>query len=193
MTDSDHHSESIPEPVDVAGAEGQEKVETVASPSDVLNKINAATGRNYADLDTALRAVGDTYKYVGQPKPEVSASPEVESRIRSMEEELFYSQNPEYRDYRGVIAKMGQSPSEVVASEEFKTIFAKAKGYDESQSVKSVLHSNPKLGIVKDKMGDAREKLTAAYQAPDSVTAQRLVGEAENSAVGAVIESFDLK
>lgn len=192
MADENRPSDTVPEAVDVAATEGKEKVGSVADTPDTLAQINAATGRNYPDLDTALKAVGDTYKFVGQKPTSDGPVPEVEARIKQMEDDLFFSRHPEYEDYRPVISKMGSNPAEVIASEEFKTIYEKAKGYDESQSVKSVLHSNPRLGVVKDKLGEAREKLAQAYQAPDSVSAQRLAGEAERSALGAVMESFDL-
>lgn len=191
--------DSVPKEVDVASVEGDEKVSTVAEAgnSDVVNKINETLGRNYKDIDSALKGIKETYDYVGKPKvegktDETSSTVDGDERFTKMEEDLFYLRNKEYEPYKAVIRKMGGNPAEVVGSDEFQTLYEKAKGYDESQSVKSVLHSNPRLGVVKDKMTSAREKLSAADKAGDSITQQRIVDEASKDAVSAVLEAFEL-
>ena len=67
------------------------------------------------------------------------------SDVQALKNELFYSQNPQYKDYESLINKMGGNPSEIVQSSEFSTVFEKAKVADEVANTRSVVSSNNRL------------------------------------------------
>ena len=76
---------------------------------------------------------------------------------------MFFSKNPEYTtpEMREVIKSMakaeGIKTSEVVEKESFKKIFGAVKGYSESQNLKSVLETNPRIAQTKSLLKEAQE------------------------------------
>lgn len=158
----------------------QDTVETLS-----LEELNKYLGKNYKDKATALKSVKDTFSYVGK-KVEVKKDVDLSGYISKdqYETDMFYSKNPEYESssVRAVIDSMakaeGKKPAEIVQSENFKTIFGKVKGYDESQSVKSVLESNPRLASSRDKMSQAGEAMRAGNKLSAEELATRAVMEA---------------
>ena len=101
--------------------------------------------------------------------------------MRQIKENLFYRDNPKYAPYRAAIAKMGDNPEAVVQTPEFKEIFEKAIGHDESQNLKSVLSTNPRLAQSRDNLDKAKEAAQAGNQS-----------EAASLATKAVMEMLDL-
>ncbi len=127
-----------------------------------LEEINKELGKDFKDLPTALKSFKDTFSYVGKRKEdiikEVTASSDATAKeVREIKENLFFDKNPDYAPYRATMAKMGSNPELVAQMPEFKTIFDKAKGYDDSQNLRSVLVSNPRLVASKDTLTKARE------------------------------------
>lgn len=131
-----------------------------------LTELNQMLGRQYADVPTALAAIRETYSFVGKKvEPVVAANPApvvpnpnegmaTKDEVKRLSEDLFYSQNPQYKDYRSLISKMGGSPSEVVESAEFKPLFEKATTAD-AGSASSVVHSNARLSQPNTKVEEA--------------------------------------
>lgn len=93
---------------------------------------------------------------------------------------MFYKDNPQYADanVRALIDKLGTSPSEVVASPEFKAVFEKAKGFDDSQKLRTVLDSNPRLATSRDALTKAVEmrKAGASTDAISDLVAEAVLG-----------------
>lgn len=164
-----------------------------------LSELNAALGKNFSNRESALKSIKDTFSYVGKKKEDVRK--EVLSEVRTdekteklakeleeMRKERFYDKNPQYADpaVRKIIERMGGNPADAVGSEEFKTIFAKVSGYDESQKLKTVLESNPRLASSKDSLTKARELKSqgGAVQGPARVEVERLATNAVKEAFG---------
>ena len=161
----------------------------VASLKDVLN---TALGKDFPSDEAALKAVKDTFNFVGKKtEPQVVEKTvvpdEITSKLSSLEAQLqetsFYAQNPELNndDFKALVKLSGKSPSELAGSEDFKTQYDKIKAYNEIEKSKSVLQSNSRLGQVTDKITQAREALQSGNQTV-----------AESNAVSAVIEAYDL-
>lgn len=147
----------------VPAADGGETVGT----DTTLAELNKILGGNFKDLPSALKAVQDTKAFVGKRKEDIVAevrkelepSPQnqtdVLEAVKQLENRLFFSDNPQYKGYESLIAKMGSNPAEVVASEEFKTVFEKVKVADEIENSKSVVHSSPRLAESKTVIDEA--------------------------------------
>lgn len=115
------------------------------------------------------------------------------------ETDMFYSQHRELTPYRDVLDALsktqGKPLAEVVESDTFKNIYSKATGFDEIQSKKSVLESNPRLNSASDKLSASRDAIAEARKAGqvgDAVSANAHYGDAKRSAISAVREAFDL-
>lgn len=150
---------------DADGTVGQ-----VATESMTLAEINSFLGKDFKTKDSALKAVKDTFSYVGKKKEDIEK--EVLSRVSNdtktdalakeleeMRKERFYDKNPQYADesIRKFIESTGKNPVEVVNTPEFKSIFEKVSGFNETQKLRTVLESNPRLASTKDSFTKARE------------------------------------
>lgn len=180
-------SDSLPEGQDVSPADGNEAGSNVEQDVDpVVKALSDATGKKFETPEAALKAVKDTFSYVGKQGQTIkslesklenvkaSKDPEVLQKVEALERDYkssqFYTEHPEYKPYRDLISSMGTNPSEVIQSDVFKQTFDKLKSADESAAAKSVLQSNPRLGQVTDKLSTARNlaqegKTDAAYDA----------------------------
>lgn len=158
-----------------------------------LSEINETLGKNFPTKEAALKSFKDTFSYVGKKKEDVKREvlSEVQNndRIDQLAKELaeerkerFYLQNPNYSSVRSLIEKMGGSPSEVVNSQDFKDIYTKISGYDESQKLKTVLESNPRLSSSRDSLTKAREIANKTDRPTDEVS--QLVVNAVKDAYG---------
>lgn len=138
-----------------------------------LDDLNKTLGKDFKDKATALKAIKDTFAYVGKKKEDVVK--EVKQEIDpsafiskdQYERDMFYSQNSEYNnpEVREVIDSMskakGVSPREVVNSEAFKKVYEGFKGFNESQKLKTVLETNPRLAGTTTKLGEAKQAMTS--------------------------------
>lgn len=152
-----------------------------------LEEINAQLGKQFDSKEAALKAIKDTFSYVGKKKEDIAKEFEAQpsDKFVSREEFLkatFYAENPEFKPYQAIISKLGSDPREVIKDETFKQIYEKAKGFEQIETSKSVLHSNPRLSKVTDNLQEARE----AAKNGDYNTAQ-------NKAVEGVIDAFGLR
>lgn len=145
---------------------GATHVDAAASDAAVasltLAELNSHLGKDFKDTATALKALKDTQSFVGKRTEDIasevrsqlaaatssggSSNAALESTVQSLQKDLFFTQNPQYKDYSDVIASMGSNPSEVVGTEAFKKVFAKVQVADEVEKKKSVVSSNSRLG-----------------------------------------------
>lgn len=155
-----------------ASAPVKETVSAVSSNTAdalTLNELNSFLGKNYKDIETAKKSLKDTFSYVGKKTEDITPKIDPNQFIsrEQYEQDMFYSRNAEYAtpEVREVIDAMakakGLSPKDVVTTDAFKAVFSKVKGYDESQSLRSVLETNPRLASTRDSFTRGAENLQA--------------------------------
>jgi len=160
-----------------------------------LAEINKQLGKNFPTKESALKALSDTFSYVGKKKEdiekEVRSSVQADDRISKLAQELeierkerFFDRNPQYADpaVRRLIESLG-NPSDVVNREDFKAIFEKVSGYDKSVKLKTVLESNPRMTSSRDNLSKASDIVQKTGQ---------VTHEVQNLAVNAVKEAYGL-
>lgn len=175
-TTDNPNPDALPGGDDVASAGGGNG--SVADVTLSLVELNQFLGKNFGDKETALKALKDTQSFVGKRKEDIekevrasiAGSPassqtpvSPDSKVRSLEEEVFYLKNPQYKGYENIIRKMGSTPAEVVDSEEFKTIFENGKAAAEVAQRKSVVSSSPRLAQQKTVMEEAVKIANATH------------------------------
>lgn len=147
-----------------------------------LSEMNELLGKNFKDKATALKSVKDTYSYVGKRKEDIAKevggnTAEIATELKTIKDNMFFDKNPDYTPYRKAMERMGTNPVEVANSPEFKEIFDKAKGFDDSQKLKSVLVSNPRLAQTKDTLTKARE--SNSQEERETLVAQAVLASIE--------------
>lgn len=169
----------------------------VDQPALTLAELNQVLGKDFKDVPTAMKALKDTQSYVGKKKEDIaaevraqlagssqnaSASPSLESEVRSLQEQVFYANNPQFKGHETVIKAMGSNPAEVVESEAFKIYFEKATVAGEVASKKSVVASNPRLAQTKTVTEEAVRvaNTTGSSTATADVLAQAIREEIES-------------
>jgi hypothetical protein len=159
-----------------------------------LAELNQLTGREFPTRESALKSIKDTYSFVGQRKEDiekeilgklggtVEKTDSVAKELEEMRKERFFDKNPQYAspEVRELITKLGGNPVEVVESPAFKAVFEKVQGYEESQKLKTVLDSNPRLASSVDKLTQARE-MSSKEVSPSEAT-EKLVTDAVKDA-----------
>lgn len=124
----------------------------------------------HVDEEGALKIM-ENIKPSEPQKVEQTQSPNEESEQKidtskfvsreEFETQMFYKDNPDAIPFKKVINAIskseGLSPSDVWQQEDVQQLVSKAKAYDESESSKSVIMSNPKLGAATDKLSQAKE------------------------------------
>lgn len=149
-TQDNNPAPTVPGEPHVSSAGGDANV---SSPDTLsLADLNAHLGTNYANKDTALKALKETKNFVGKkidavnPAPAVAQDQNVVAQIQSLQEQIFYATNPQYKDFADVIKAMGTNPAEVVETEVFKKVLENGKVAGEVAQRKSVVPSNGRLG-----------------------------------------------
>lgn len=157
MEEDTRPSDTVPEASDVKAPEGGEKVSAESSQGEAdvsslsLEELNQALGRSFKTKDGAIKAIKDTYSFVGKTKePAVEkATALANSEIQELRNELYFTQNPDLKEARPLLEKLakaeGQTIQEVADSQFFKETFSKMKGFDESQSKKTVMESSARI------------------------------------------------
>jgi len=194
MEDFNLNSESLPQEnvVDVGSGDGGEPVETVAPKAEVspdslsLKDLNTYLGKNFKSKDEALASVKETYNFVGKRKEDIArevqstqASDKLAQELQEIKIDRFFDKNPDLAPFREAYQKVGGNPEAFFNAPEFKPIFEAAKGYAESQKLKSVLESNPRIVASQDKLSKASEQLKAGR-----------LDEAESMVARAVLDSL---
>lgn len=97
------------------------------------------------------------------PAPLQGADPSKFVSKEQYDADTFFAGHPELANYRGVIENVrtatGKSLAEVIKLPEVETLMTKAKGFDEAEKTKSVLHTSPRIGQITDKVTQSREAL----------------------------------
>lgn len=165
MADSDNPTvETLADGAHVTPADGGA---AVVSDALSLSELNQALGKDFKDTASALKAFKDTFSYVGMKKEDIeaeirknsvsspNADPALQSQVQQLSKELFYTQNPQYKEYRSLIDSMGGNPAEIVGTDVFKGVFEKVQAADEEAQKKSVLNSSPRLAQTKSHVDEA--------------------------------------
>ncbi len=192
MSENDITDQPLTGEDDVASADGEAAVgepDGGGQPTtDIKTVLGKLLNKDFPTDEAALKAVKDTFSYVGKKQQSV-VPPELAKKVQELEgiakstkDSLFYSEHPELKPYRQIIEAMGNDPDKVSQSEIFKGVVTKLQAHEEMEKSKSVLQSNPRLGVATDKMTQAKEAQQAGK--PD---------EARASATAAVIEAYELR
>jgi hypothetical protein len=165
MEDTNPSSDTLAGDAQLTSADGGE---TVDSGTLTLAELNQFLGTDFKEKDTALKSLKDTKNFVGKRKEDIAAevrattapSPQstdtaLASEVQKLKDELFYTQNPEFKGLRDLITSMGANPAEVVGSEAFKNVFEKVKVADEVETKRSVVSSSPRLAQAKSTLDSA--------------------------------------
>jgi len=139
---------------------------TVESPALTLAELNKHLGADFKDASTALKALKDTKDFVGKRKEDianelratvVSNPSDVASKsdVQALKNELFYSQNPQYKGHEALLNSISSNPADAVNNPSFKSLFEKAQVADAVANSKSVVSSNNRLSQVKSVMEQA--------------------------------------
>jgi hypothetical protein len=128
-----------------------------------LDELNDTLGKQFKDKESALKALKDTFSYVGKKVDQVEEDLKTKGFIskREFEEVLFYRDNPNYGANKDIIdayaSKFGISPAEAVKSTALSGLLAKADKADSYESNQSVIESNPRLVATKSNLDKARD------------------------------------
>lgn len=189
-------SETLPQ--DTQPREGVQDGGENKSNSIELAKLNEMLGKDFKDVDTALKSIKDTQSFVGK-KMEAVKDPTIEEKLDNLEKQLnesnFYRENPQYdnEDARNLIKELGGNPTEVIEKDIFKNTFEKISAYNKSQESKSILHNSSRLGQVSTKMDEASSSMAKADEAASRgnlTEAIKMKDLADDNAVASVIDSF---
>lgn len=186
MSDSNITQESLPDASQLNAADESGAVSSEA-PALTLEQLNAALGKQFKDVDSAIKSVKDTFSYVGQKVEKVKEEIHSEGYISKSELDslLFYRDNPDYGQYRDVIdayaAKAGVSPAEAVRSDALSALISKAKTADSYQETQSVIETNPRLVASRDSISQAKDLLKSSGKSEDT----------DRLAVKAVLDAYE--
>lgn len=152
-----------------------------------LVELNTLLGKDFKDKDSALKSLKDTQTYAATTATEkanlearLKNSSTDSERLKKIETDLFYTNNPEYKPYRDTLEAMGGNPEETVQKDAFKRIFADLSEFEKDKQKKSVLVSNPRIGQAKTRMDEAKDLSARGRQA-----------EAGALATAAVLDAYD--
>lgn len=154
----------------------------VVTVKDLMEQV---TGKQFPDDETALKSLKDTYAWGAQNAQKVTTleqqlnqitqSPDLQKQVTELagivKQQNFYNANPQYNkpEIKALISDMGSNPEEVVQKESFKTAVSAITKQSEMDQSKSILHSNPRLGVMQDTMKKAQE-LSAAGNTVQAAT-----------------------
>jgi len=187
MQEENITSEALPDESQLNSADASETVEPKETLSDSqlrglsLDELNESLGKQFKDKDSAIKAIKDTFSYVGKKVDQVEEDLKTKGFIskRELEEVLFYRDNPDYQANKDIIdayaSKFGISPAEAVKSEALSGLLAKAQKADSYESNQSVIESNPRLVATKSNLDKARDM---AFKKGQGDQVQSLVAKA---------------
>lgn len=165
---SDLTEQTLPDAPQLSAAGG----ETAAEQSLSLADLEATLGKKFPDKATALKAVKDTFNYVGAKtaaNPAPAADTNTQEQLKALQEQVFYATNPQFKGHEAIIKAMGSNPAEVVNTDAFKSYMEKATVADTVQQTKSVVASNSRLGAPKTVTDEALNVANAAGSSTSDV------------------------
>lgn len=146
-----------------------------------LDELNGTLGKQFKDKESAIKAIKDTFSYVGKKVDQVEAELKNNGFIskRELEEIMFYRDNAEFAANKDIIdayaTKFGISPAEAVKSSALSGLLAKASKADAYENNQSVIESNPRLVATKSNLDKAKD---LAFKKGGSDQMQSLVAKA---------------
>lgn len=176
----------------VEQTEGGTNVEGAAL---TLDQLNEKLGTKYTSIEDAVSGIKETKNYVGKAGKVEKENAKLKEALEGKsgdfitkeqyEQDMFYSKNSDLEPYKDIInaraKELGIRPADAIEKDDsLKTTLEKLRGFDKTESAKSVLMSNQRLGQVTDDMAKAQEAVTKG----DFRTAQ-------DSAVKAVMSTFN--
>lgn len=173
--------ESLPgAELNVPAASGSGAGETAEEVVTVKDLMKTVLNKDYPTDEAALKSLKDTFNYVGQAGQRIKTledqintpqvAPELQKQLTELSAQVkqgqFYQEHPEFNTpkIKALISDMGGDPAQVVEKESFKTAAAAIKASAEIDENRSVLHSNPRLGIAQDNLSKAQEALKSGDQ-----------------------------
>jgi hypothetical protein len=177
MTQVDPNSVPLADGAQLTPADGTGAVDANTL---TLAEMNSVLGKDFKDKESALKAVKETFNFVGKRREDIEAEVRAalpaqnsdsvsKSEFKTLQDDLFYTNNPQYQAHRNLISKMGGSPAEVVASSEFKAVFDRMKVADEADASKSIVTSNSRLASTKTNTDRAIEIANASGSSTEDV------------------------
>lgn len=153
-----------------------------------LDELNETLGKQFKDKDSAIKAIKDTFSYVGKKVEQVENELKNNGFIskRELEDVLFYRDNPEVSKHKDIIDayanKFGISPQEAAKSEALNGLFERAAKADSYESNQSVIESNPRFVESKSNLDKAREMSNESGRtdAVESLVAKAVLDVYEN-------------
>lgn len=177
----------------------------VGKVKNLINDAKAKLGTDEAGVLTALNKLMEEQITTTTPEVKVDAptQPSTEGFItrEQYQEDIFFSKNDSLNEVRDVLtplknadpATKAMSWNDFIASDTAKKVVDTFTGYQEVQSKKSVLESNPRLGTATDRLTEARTLLEEAQQATNVTQAINMHNAAKDSAVAGVLEAYGMK
>lgn len=187
MPEEDITLEALDEESQLNSASASETVEPKDTLSESqlrglsLDELNETLGKQFKDKDSAIKAIKDTFSYVGKKVDQVEAELKNNGFIskRELEEIMFYRDNKEFAANKDIIdayaSKFGISPAEAVKSSALSGLLAKASKADAYENNQSVIDSNPRLVATKSNLDKAKDM---AFKKGSSDAMQSLVAKA---------------
>jgi hypothetical protein len=163
--------------------------------------LNQAQEKLQTDEQGVLSALTQIMENNQVPTPQ--ASTEGFMSRNEYQEEKFFDTNPQLHEIRSVLKPLkdadantkSMSWTDFVQSESAKKVIEPFVGYQEVQAKKSVLESNPRLGIANDRISTARAQLDSVREserAGDVTAAHQSLSQAKDNAVQSVLEAYGL-
>ena len=166
------------------------------------------TGTEYPDDETALNSLKELRSWGTQNAQKVKtleqqlqqqANPDLQKQVADLsaqvKDTLFYQQHPELNNpqMKAVIQKMGGASEELLQDEVFKSTSAAITQSLEMDKSKSILHSNPRLGMVQDSLTKSQEAIKNAKQSfmqGDVTSANQQLNTAASEAMTSVLDAY---
>lgn len=130
---------------------------------------------------------------VAQTQAPAPQNSELAAMRKELDEINYFKAHPEMEAFKdslvGLRDSTGKSLAEVAEMPAVKPLLEKARASVESESVRSVIHSSPRLGQVSDKVTESRDLLAKAGETGDP----RYERQAHEAAVEAVIGAYDMR
>ena len=167
-----------------------------------LSELNKGLGKDFKDKDTALKSLRDTQSYVAQvgtlksqleklqtqpQTPQASGEiAELKAQLENIQKENFFERNQPLKTIRPTVEAFakahGKPLNEVAEMPEIKELLTKVSGFEQSQKMRTVLESNPRLASMTDKMTKAQELA--------STRSRKAIEQASEQAVSAVMDAY---
>jgi hypothetical protein len=169
---SEDHSGSSVQPT-----EGQAEAMTLA-------ELNQSLGKNFTSKDAAIKALKDTFSYVGKKTEPDDALLKAKGYMTKdeFENELFFRDNPSHTSNKKILESIAKADGITLAkaaeTPEYKKLFEGALEYEKVQSLKTVLNPNPRLQQAVEKSQTVADLSKQGRRDDAGVEAARAVIEA---------------